>query len=162
GTEERRPREVPASTCWGSGGGGGGGSPSRPADPPPAAAPTLHPPPPNPHLEGNDPMSRSAAARPGPPPDLTVFVAKHRRLPRLGDTPAPSVPRRALSSFHPLRRACPKMSQSPPPARPPGSAGKARARSTPPGPKPLGLVLYRGPSLLNGQPIVCIATGLAR
>jgi hypothetical protein len=34
-------------------------------------------------------MSRSAAARPGPPPDLTAFVAAHRRLPRLGDTPAP-------------------------------------------------------------------------
>jgi hypothetical protein len=28
--------------------------------------------------------------------------------------------------------------------------------------KPLGLVLHRGPSLLNGQPVVCIATGLAR
>src|SRR5258708_3412884 len=28
--------------------------------------------------------------------------------------------------------------------------------------KPNGLVLYRGPSLLNGQGIVCIATGLAR
>jgi hypothetical protein len=26
--------------------------------------------------------------------------------------------------------------------------------------KPNGLVLYRGPSLLNGQPVVCIATGL--
>src|SRR5262245_49448800 len=36
----------------------------------------------------------------------------------------------------------------------------AAARPGPP--KPLGLVLYRGPSLLNGQPIVCIATGLAR
>ena len=28
--------------------------------------------------------------------------------------------------------------------------------------KPNGLALYRGPSLLNGQAIVCIATGLAR
>jgi hypothetical protein len=28
--------------------------------------------------------------------------------------------------------------------------------------KPNGVILYRGPSLLDGQPIVCIATGLAR
>jgi hypothetical protein len=28
--------------------------------------------------------------------------------------------------------------------------------------KPQGVILYRGPSLLDGKPIVCIATGLAR
>src|SRR5262245_25281056 len=54
------------------------------------------------------------------------------------------------------------MKQSTPTVRTPGSAGEARDKSGTPGSKPLGLVLYRGPSLLNGRPIVCIATGLAR
>src|SRR5262245_33628424 len=34
-------------------------------------------------------------------------------------------------------------------------------RTTPPG-KPQGVVLYRGPSLLDGAPIVAVATNLAR
>src|SRR5262245_54038294 len=29
-------------------------------------------------------------------------------------------------------------------------------------PRPNGVVLYRGPSLLNGKPIVCVAVGLTR
>src|SRR5947209_3117566 len=31
-----------------------------------------------------------------------------------------------------------------------------------PGRKPQGVILYRGPSLLDGSPLVCVAVGLAR
>jgi hypothetical protein len=46
------------------------------------------------------------------------------------------------------------MRHTPPTVRTPVTNAEAK-------PKSLGLVLYHGPSLLNGRPIVCIATGLA-
>src|SRR5262245_14208228 len=52
------------------------------------------------------------------------------------------------------------------PARPivysPPSRADPKGRRSTTQRKPNGLVLYRGPSLLNGQAIACIATGLAR